>query len=178
MSLGSFRGEEGELDEVLKGETEFRAADGTGVSPPLIRLEVGDGFRHGAGGGDASGQIDDQGVAWIDPMGILDPLVQLPDLRPRIGVAEVFSGKVPEGVAFLDHVNLGTFRKLQFLGVVPLGGVGLDLEGIGRRGFLGPQVRYRERQGHEEAGRHRKGAHPADMQAFGLVHLKPPVRIR
>ena len=34
----TFSSHEGELDEILEGEAQFRAADRTGVRPPLIRI--------------------------------------------------------------------------------------------------------------------------------------------
>ena len=49
---------------------------------------------------------DDQDVAGIDPVGVRDVAVPVPDLRPEVGVAEEPAGDVPEGVA-LDHDVIG-----------------------------------------------------------------------
>ncbi len=54
---------------------------------------------------------DHQGIPRVDPVGVQDVPVTLPQLGPEIGIAVEPIRKIPEGIALLDDVDLGSFRK-------------------------------------------------------------------
>src|SRR6266852_1737326 len=63
------------------------------------------------GGGSGCPASAVPGVAGIDPVGVKDVLVLLPQLRPEVGIAVEALGQVPEGVATDDDVDLAGSRR-------------------------------------------------------------------
>ena len=138
--------EEGHEDEVLEG---------VGVlvqGAPRRRLEVGLQVGHLARGEvlvlglghRAAPALHQDRIARVDPVRILDPLVQLPDLGPGEGIAQVLGAQVPERVALGHDVDLLALGRARHPGVVPARRVRhhRDRLGLGgRRGLgLGPQT--------------------------------------
>ena len=69
-----------------------------------------------AAGGCSAGLLrlhaHDEGIAGVDPVGVTDVRVLLPELRPEIRVAQELLRQRPQGVARLDDVHLGIGREL------------------------------------------------------------------
>ena len=119
-----------------------------------------------------SGMIS--GVAGVDPVGVGDVPVGVPDLRPEVGVVQEALGDVPEGVAPGDDVVGGAVRDLPRVlvpGPVRRDGGRALLElaprraRVGRRRRLGP--------GRPRAGRRAGASRPGPPPARGSGRVRP-----
>ncbi len=138
-----FRALEGELlGDRLKHRPPGARLARAGLAPEGARLPetlgpTGLGGQAGLLGDDGQLRQND-GVARVDPVSVLDVLVLVPDLGPEVGALEVARRDVPERVA-ADHDVVGrTLRDLRGVGRV-LRPVGSDRRRPGlqaRRGVL------------------------------------------